>query len=149
MYETVIANHEMETGLKEDVCRAMLAQVHRYDHRIGRMDSSGHETYARVKQCLEGVQTAMKPMDKTLACVWEQVCAADETVLAAFLREMLTEAENACVKLLCLGAMITRGLHTISGGGEPVGQACMEDLPEVDETTGEIVDGCDWVKEED
>ena len=158
MFESVIISHEMERGLKEDVCRAMMAQVHRYDHRLGRFDNSGHETYARVKQCLDGVSDAIKPMDKTLSHVWEQVCSADETVLAAFLREMLTEAEHACVRILCLGAMITRGLNTLAGeDGEPLGQASMEDIQppdleteevKVDEATGEIVDGCDWVKEE-
>lgn len=159
MHESVMSNHEMERGLKEDVCHAILAQVHRYDHKIGRYDSSGHETYARIKQGLEGVKDSIKPMDKTLTNVWEQVCAADETVLAAFLREMLTEAEHACVWLLCLGAMITRGLHTLSGeDGEPLGQASMEDIQpldmeteqvKVDKDTGEVVEGCDWVKEEE
>ena len=157
MHEKVMTNHEMEKGLKEDACRAILAQVHRYDHKIGRHDNSGHETYARVKQCLDAVKDAIKPMDKTLDHVWEQVCEADETVLAAFLREMLTETEHACVRLLCLGAMITRGLHMLSReDGELLGQATLEDIQppnlesesvKVDETTGEIVEGCDWVKE--
>lgn len=158
MHEDTITKYEMEKGLKEDVCRAMLAQVHRYDRSIGRRDNSGHETYARVKQRLDSVTAAIKPMDKTLSHVWEQVCEADETVLAAFLREMLTEAEHACVEILCLGAMITRGLHTLSGeDGEPLGQAAMDDIQppdmetegvKVDKTTGEVLEGCEWVKEE-
>lgn len=57
MHETVMTN------LKEDVTRAVIAQVKRYDDKLGRRDNSGHETYARVKECLELVKEDIQPPD--------------------------------------------------------------------------------------
>lgn len=136
MHETVMTN------LKEDVTRAVIAQVKRYDDKLGRRDNSGHETYARVKECLELVKEDMKPLDKTLGHVWEEVVRQDKDTTAAMLREMLTETERALGHMVCLAAMVTRGLYsTAPEDEEPAGQVTMDELTEVDEATGEVMDG--------
>ena len=120
------------TTIQEDVCRAIVAQVRRYDESLGRRDNSGHETYARVKELLELTKEAVKPLEKTLGHVWEEVTRRDKDTTAAMLRQMLTEAERAVCQGICLAAVINRGLYsTAPEGEEPAGQVREEENGDV------------------
>ena len=141
--------NENITTLKEDVCATVAAHVIRLDERIGREDSSGYESYGRIKDVLEQRQEAVKPLSKTLGSYWEEVVREDEATQAAMLREMETRAEVAIRQMIDLAATVDRAQRRLANAAaKKLGQMSMDELPEepdeeipaVDEETGEIVE---------
>lgn len=144
------------TTLKEDVCRAVVAQVKRYDDSIGKTDNSAYESYGRIKDVLECVDKTVKPLANSLKNYWGEVIRKEDDTQAAFLREMQTEAEAAICQLICLAAVVSRALWSVAPFAErKVGQMSIDDweeeqaaepeetpevLPAVDEDTGEVVE---------
>lgn len=136
--------NETTTTLKEDVCAAVAAHVVRLDESIGREDSSGYESYGRIKDVLEQMQEAVTPLTKALKDYWEEVVREHEDAQAAMLREMETKSEVAIRQMVSLAATVDRALRRLqSAAGQKVGQMTMDDLeetPDVDEATGEVLD---------
>lgn len=145
-----------ESTLKNDLIHVIAGQARRQDEAAGRLDASGFESYGKIKNCLEQVTEAVKPLDKTLKEYWKQVAAGDGDTQAAYLQELETEATAALAALVRLTATADRALWALHPWRErKIGQMSFDELmdgepdfedldetamPEVDEETGEVVE---------
>ena len=140
--------------LRDDLTRLVANQARRTEALAGRPDSSGYESYAKIKARMERASEAMKPLDKALKHYWEEVVAGDTDLQGSYLRELETEATAALGCLTTLTAAVCRAQWALSPWKErKIGQMSLDELedepfpdldetamPEVDETTGEILD---------
>jgi hypothetical protein len=145
--------------LRSDLVHLVAAQARRMEEAAGRADSSGYESYAKIKARLERAAEAMKPQDKALKHYWEEVVSGDGDLQASYLRELETEAMASLGCLAQLTATVCRATWALSPWQErKVGQMSFDELiaedeedepfadldetamPEIDEETGEVLD---------
>lgn len=147
----------LENDLRSDLTHLVANQARRTEALAGRPDSSGYESYAKIKARLERAAEAMKPLDKGLKHYWEEVTSGDEDLQGSYLRELETEAMAALGCLATLTATICRATWALSPWQDrKIGQMSLDELgeerepefedldetamPETDEATGEILD---------
>lgn len=145
--------------MRRDVVHAIANQAQRQEIAAGRPDCSGYESYSKIKDRLEKLAEAVKPLDKSLKEYWKNVSDGDEDLQGSYLREMETETTAAAQAMVLLAATVTRAMWALHPSaerkvgqmsfdellGEDEGEPEFEDLdetamPEVDESTGEILD---------
>ena len=156
-----MSKNTMERELRTDLIHAIAEEARRQDAVIGRNDTSGFESFGRIKARLEKATEAFKPLEKTLKEYWKVVSGGDVDLQGSYLRELETETTAALQELTRLAASVERAMWSLSpwedrrigqlsfddliAGDEPEESADFADLdetamPEIDEATGEILD---------
>lgn len=131
------------TSLTDRVRQAMFEEVERMDRALRRPDSSGYESYGRLKEELERATGDMKPLQNLLKDYWNGVVHRSEDEELALLREIRREATALSVQFIRVAAVADRAEDSLLGDWEPPEDE--EEKPgeapavQVDEKTGEVV----------
>lgn len=156
-----------ERDLRTDLVHAIAEEARRQDAAIGRNDTSGFESFGRIKARLEKATEAFKPLDKTLKEYWKVVSGQDVDLQGSYLRELESETTAALSEMTRLAAAVDRAMWSLAPWeerkigqmsfdellGDDEGEPEFEDLdetamPEVDESTGEVLDPDEDLPEE-
>lgn len=108
-----------ETGLRQDVGSATIAQLRRDRLELGERDNSGFESIGRIRGRLEAAAGSIKPLEKAVEAYWTAVKEEDATEQTALLRDMQRKADDASCGVVRLAAMITRALASLDEATRP------------------------------
>ena len=118
-----------ETGLRQDVGSATIAQLRRDRLELGERDNSGFESIGRIRGRLEAAAGSIKPLEKAVEAYWTAVKEEDATEQTALLRDMQRKADDASCGMVRLAAMITRALASLDEAARPQpGQLSFEEM---------------------
>ena len=119
----------MYRELRVSLTHVIADEARRQELIAGRSDSSGFESFGKIKARLDKTTEAFKPLEKTLKEYWKVVSGEDVDLQASYLREMETETESALTELVRLAAAVNRAMWALSPTQErKIGQMSMDEL---------------------